>query len=764
MLAFRLLLSALLTASAWLAIGCSCDDEAERVDDAAAPASTSPPRKNPDGTRVVDMLEQLPGCDLLYRGYALDLGTSSAHARRAFTIGPSRDLEYGERGGATFAKVHTKRVSFDYWTTEELDGFSVSARLHGAAARKMTVYVDNVRLGLVRMKPGETRVARLYTEKRKLEPGRHRVTFRFWGRWPATVPAVEMDWVRLGPDEREGEGYAAPTLRGLVTDTVLDGEPKRSLALRPSGAVRCAVEVAPRSKLELSIGYWGAGKGRAAIRLLRDGEDPVVLAQRKVTGGGGATWIPLSLKLDDYVGQLVTLELRAVDGTRGGRVVFGEPALVPSQPDPDERVPEANTVIVIALGGLDRERIPPWGPIGDRAGLGQLVREGPAFSGYRLPSTLSAPVLASALTGLAPGAHRLEDSISELPEAARTVAELAKAAGAHTAMFTGVPTTFRDFGFARGFDEFEQFSPVSDSAAAEPISAARRWLEAELKDSPNKKRLVVVHARGTHPPWDVTKEEQADLPPKEYGGRIAARRGAIILTELRSKGRWGRKQIDEQDWARIRALQDVALGKQDAALVDLLAMLRRKGAWRSTLVFLMGDVPMGAPPDLPFDPAPPLREDHLTAPLLVKFPDGSYGTKDVRTPITSVDIARTIYEALRIAPPERSGGFDLYRIATGHVPLEGRPLLATLGNRYATQWGNHLLLGEWRRTPQLCQRDVDPACLTDVLEERPLAARALWQWTHDRETAARELAARIGERRNATIGVDTRAALTVYGH
>jgi hypothetical protein len=203
--------------------------------------------------------------------------------------------------------------------------------------------------------------------------------------------------------------------------------------------------------------------------------------------------------------------------------------------------------------------------------------------------------------------------------------------------------------------------------------------------------------------------------------------------------------------------------KQDAELKRLLDVIERDGLYDDALVVLMGDVAAGDPPGIPFGPTPPLREDILLAPLIVKFPKNELAGAHVATMATTVDVAATALHALELSD-ESIEGLDLMRIAKGLLPLDGRPLEATLGARYATRWGPWLLLGDLGRKPSLCLIDVDPSCATDSFAQSPLAAAALWQKTFDFESSAR---ARQPAGRAApalVLDTDTQSALKVFGY
>jgi len=723
---------------------------------ATAGASSGDTRPAP----VHDLIAQIATCEVRHRGLSLDLGTLAAAAKRVPAHREAHDIEDVEREGATFARMNTKRASFEFWVDEPAADVFVSLRLRPLAARSLAVLIDDKRLGSLKLVQRETRIVTLPSMTTELSAGRHLLDLRFVsGSRAAGEAHAEIDWIRIGVPDEIATTYAAPTLRDIVTQVVLDGRPKRALALHAPSTIRCPLRVAHGAELRLSLGFWGAGSGAAEVRILRDGSAPAVLFERKVTGGTGASWAPIVIDLEKFGARVISLELRAVEATRGGRVAFAEPVVTRHQ-EREPRVPPARTVVIVVGASLDRRRIPPWGPIAGQSAVGELAREAAAYSFYRVPTSVPAGVVASLLTGLAPRSHALEDQAARLPEALRTLNELVKEASGRAAMFSGAPTTFAAFGFGGGWDRYEMFSPVSDAPSGEPLARAAQWLEQEL-GTDTAPRLVVIHTRGAHPPWDVNRDEVLGLRPPDYAGAIDARRGGITLGGLRQRKNRAQRRILDADWVRLRALEEAALVKQSAGLGQVIAALRKKDAYDDALVIFTGDVGPGDPPDLPYDPAGPLTEDRLLVPLLVKFPRGGHAGKDVPVPVTATDIAFTLLEALRLKVPEQVSGTDLYTAASGFEPIGVRPLVATLGNRYAMRLGSWLLFGELGRQPALCELSVDPACIANAAPERPITSRAAWQWTYEAEAEARER--RVAEREPASIEPDTGAALTVWG-
>jgi hypothetical protein len=755
------------------ALGFGCRGSAPEVErrDAPLPVPSSESALSPESEEArsredhVDLITALPRCEIEHQGRLLDFGTDALLPWSGFRVLDPPAQESVTRDAATYLEASSRELSYDFWLDEPLDELKLSLRGRAGSARRLGASFDGKRAPAVRLPEGEARVFELPKIAGPFPAGLHRLTLQLAGAPRASkLVQAELDWLRvIPPDARDTQiGYAPPTLDDVIEDVALAGTPRRSLVLRAPSTARCFVRPLHDTRLRVALGFWGAGNGIAEIVARREGTSPVTLERRKVTGGDSAVWTPIELDLGRFAPEPVALEFRARDATRGGRLTFGDPELV-RKAGPAPEPPAARVVLLVVLSGVDRRRLPPWGSGAGLVALSELARSGAAFSRYRAPTTIPAGVLATMLTGLMPRAHRVEAPLLRLPATLRAIPRLTKEASGSAAMYTSVPTSFAPFGFDAGWDVFEALSPVKDIAASEPFTRAASWLERVLDERPRSHAFVVIHARGAHPPWDLSREEAQQLKPHEYGGAIDPRRAGIVLGGLRTRGARGRQRLVDDDWLRIRVLGDAALAKQDEGLVKLFSVLKERNAWDSALVVVVGDVGPGEPPDLPYDPAGPLGEDRLAVPLLVGFPGHAFAGREIQASVTATDIARTLYTALDLRVPDGLGGMNLFLRASGRGALDGDVQHATLLARYATRLGSWLLHGELGRTPKLCALDIDPACAVDLFSQRSIAARATWLGTFAAESARVPAELGTAERTPVDLDAETRAALTVWG-
>lgn len=750
-------------ASVALVLGtAACRDEDQHAAPVASarPLPVAPAQPLSSGSDQTSLLELLDTCEVSHRGLSIDVGSPASQTQRVFAQSFEKDVTPLRHGGGSFAEIASRSVDYQFYLNEPLEALHVSLRVRGKRAGRLAVYVDGKRLGSAKLTPGEARVVNFKLSTAALAAGRHEVGIRLSaGERGAEGAYAEIEWLRLtSPDEADDQ-YAAPTLKDIVSDVVLEKRPRRSIALREQSIVRCPLWPSPDTRLKSWLGFWGEGSGRAELRVVRQGGEVVTLEQRQIEGGENAGWSAIDVPVGRFAGELVALELAVRDASGVGRVAFGDPALVRTRTE-TARVPPATSVVLVVMSGLRRANVPPWGSVAQLPGFAELVRGGTVFTNFRAPSSVPAAVLASMLTGVSPRVHSLEDHAARLPSRVHTINEAFKQASGHAAMFTGVPTSFPAFGFDRSWDEHQAVSPVSDEPGHAPFVLAETWLKRDVEAGPEARRLVLIHARGVHPPWDVPKEEAALMKPEEYDGVVDARRGGIALGNLRASTK-GTRRLSTDDWARLRALELAALKKQDAAFSHLAKTLQTLGLWENALVMIAGDVASGEPPAIPYHPAGSLEEGRLNVPLLVKFPGRALAGKEVNVPVTAVDVAQTVLTALGLESSEAIEGEDLFSLAAGRLPLAGRPLWATFGTNFVTRIGPWRLSGRLGTTPHLCELGVDPACVDNLFDRRWFIANSLWKWTYLAEQAARSK--QLATREPASIDPDTSAALAVWG-
>lgn len=756
--ALALAVMACLTASCGSCKGASDDGP---MSDRHARAGGSPRSAAAQEAHRIDLIGALPTCDIEHRGLLFDAGTEAMIGRYGWLTAMPERVANVEHDGSTWMRITDRKLTLSF-VQQEASPIFVAARSMGFASRLASVALDDQPLGTLSFQRGQIRVATTNTTTLPVDPGLHTITMRFSGRSrDGTDPYVDLAWIRIGVPDDSTATYGPPTLRDIVLPAAaLSGVPHRSLAQRAPGAVRCSVKLPETARLRTAIGMLGAGEGDAEIRVLRDGKQPEVLHTVHLTGGDKATWTDVDLPLAPVGRAMFTLELRALSAPPGGRILFGDPVIAMPAPSSAPVAP-ARAVIIVALDGVERSNLPPWSgaPAPHLPALSELALTATVFDRHRAPTTVIGGVMGSLVTGLSPKAHGLADTSARLPASQTTIGTVARDASIRTAMFTGVPQSFRAFGFGGSWERFVEHAPNTGDLATAPLDSAAAWVTEITREVPDARLLVVVHARGGHPPWDISPKQLEEVPPPDYAGPLDPRRAAQVLAVARRK-RAG-EALTTTDRERMRVLAALALAGQDRALGALVAALKTAGLWDATLFVVTGDVSSGASDAALFADALELKESALEIPMYVRFPGGVYGGTRVIDPTEIVDIPHTALAALGLSFAPRSSGRDLALVASGGDGggWEG-PQIATLDDRYSTRWGTLILSGRFGSAPQLCDLSVDPTCAFNRRDAMPMATQALF-----RRTAAADLATRAtpGSREPATIDAEMSAVLNVWG-
>jgi hypothetical protein len=717
-------------------LACACTKKhPQGATDAAV--TTAPDAGAPAPRRVIlDLSAHLDACVLGHKGVLLDLGAESARA--LYGIEEKSSLEKVEHDGATWDRVRTRTLVFHFAGPEDAAAGEpfVDLRMRGGAARRVTVALNGKLVGTAPLSRGEIAVRELHSSSAALTDATNELVLRFGGMGKSPDAAAEIDWIRVGVGP--APEYAAPTYDASVTTESLANVPRRAVSLRAPAFVRCTAAVPKGATFDAQVGLLGKGWGDLEVRVLRDRAAPLLLTKVHVDDAAG--WKPVSLALPDDARGVVALELRVAAASPGARVLLAEGKLrAPSHPAVVRAHP-ARGVLLVILGDTPTSAT-------SLPALSSLAKTSRVFEAHRATSTWAAASVASMLTGVLPREHGAEGDASALAPGLVTIGEAAREASISTAMFTANPTTSAAFGFARGFQTFQPSFPGSGGGATRAIEEAAKWIGAHKSE----RFLVVVHARGGHPPWEVPADQLKSLPPEDYNGAIEpGPHAAEILSHARHVP--PQVRFNDADRKRAFALHDYAVSANDAALGRLIAALGEAGRAADTAVIVTSDTGMNASTHVPFGDAEPLDVSALES-LLVVHDAGEATTERVRTPTSSIDVATTVLAELGLPPPRSFEGEDL---ASADGDDGSRPLFAsTRGQTLVTWMGLVARTGEG--PTELCVPAIDAACSSDASPLAPLASEALRKLLDEASSKKR------APHTPPAIDGPTAAALTAWG-
>lgn len=270
-----------------------------------------------------------------------------------------------------------------------------------------------------------------------------------------------------------------------------------------------------------------------------------------------------------------------------------------------------------------------------RALAGQGVRVETAYS--PLPAT--GPTHASLFTGLPPLAHGVVKNGLALAPSLPTLAERLRERGYRTGAVVSSFALAAKFGYARGFDEYQDdFDPQRstlgfreweghavpegfDRRARPTTRRALRWLEAAADDP--RPFFLFVHYFDPHDPY---------LPPARF-----------------------RRWQGETPRGRAIAAYDGEVAYADHELGRLLAALEGRGLARDTLVVVTGDHGEGLLDHGYMFHDIQLKEEALRVPLVLRLPGRLPAGALLHVPVSLVDLSPALLALLSGTSAEATG-------------------------------------------------------------------------------------------------------------
>jgi arylsulfatase A-like enzyme len=341
----------------------------------------------------------------------------------------------------------------------------------------------------------------------------------------------------------------------------------------------------------------------------------------------------------------------------------------------------APNVLLVSIDSLRADHLGCYGYHRDTTPrLDALAREGVRFERVVAPSPWTLPSHVTMLTGLPPERHGVvEDGMRAASETV-FLAETLRAHGYETAGFAAGPYLDAAFGFAQGFDRYDDYTlaPASlrgshrGSTSAESVSLVLEWLDGRARSPGTRPFFVFLHM------WDVHYDYTPPAPFERlfdpgYAGRIDPRdfeTGAHIHANM-----------DAADLAHIVALYDGEIAFVDHHLGRLLDTLRARGVLDDTVVVVTADHGEEFFEHGRKGHQKALYDESLLVPLLVRYPRRLPAGAVVRDQVRLMDVPRTILGLAGIDPGADFGvspsaflsSVDLTPLARGEGGGTGAP-------------------------------------------------------------------------------------------
>ncbi|MCB9597279.1 MAG: sulfatase [Sandaracinaceae bacterium] len=575
--------------------------------------------------------------------------------------------------------------------------------VRAAAERVMAIYVGDTLVGEHTLGAGWTTLRATLPDQ---PAGPLVVSIRHGGA--PGEPAFAVSHLHLA---RPGADDDPPRLEELLVDGA-------SWSLRAPTRLSFHLDVDRPTWLEADVEAAGApGALRVWQTPARTGE----AARRASLELGSAGTLRARLAPDGL--SRVTVEVSGA----GARARLSRPRLSSAPAPKPARLPRVERVLVVLCDTLRADRLRAYAPDTrvHAPAFDRLAREGVVFERCVTPANWTKPACASLLTGRAPARHGAVGRDDPLPATVPTLAEGLREAGWSTGAFVANGFISEELGFARGFDRFE--SSIDDAPrnrAGDVFARARAWIRAHR----GRPTFVYAHCVDPHVPYEPAPSDLARYDPEPYAGPL----GAAVTGAMLEAVRRGELVLEERDRRRLEALYDGEVTGLDRELGRLLDGLREDGWLEDALVVVVADHGEELLDHGSVGHGHSLQEELQHVPLLVRPPGGGDGRRAPQL-VSLTDLAPTIFDAARVAPPEGMDGRSLAAELRGGAPP---PDLAAFCSQWAAErgdelkWsariGDHKLWTLGPLEPHLHDLAADPEeqrALTSPIAQRALTAR-----------------------------------------
>ena len=363
----------------------------------------------------------------------------------------------------------------------------------------------------------------------------------------------------------------------------------------------------------------------AHVRVLWDG-DVVFEEQRPFD----AVPQPRSLEVPLAEGRgLLTME---VLGTQAGFTAFLKPVLSPPLNSDASSFPR--DVVLLLADTFRADNLEAWGGDPDLCPrLNELAASGLRYTNTRAPATWTLPSQAAMFSGLYPPQVSVRLYKDRLPDEAWTMAEHFQRAGYRTVAITDGGFVGRPFGFAQGFEWFEE----GEVDVPRMLSSVQRELDAD----DGRPLFLFVQSYRAHKPYrvdDLTGERLAQTYPVERSfeelQKAIARDYQTLERGARASGAIGSTLGEYENWYRL------ASASLDLAFGSMLDSLEEAGILGNGVVAFTSDHGESFGEHGVFEHGQGVWDEEAAVPLILHAPD--LASRDDASPASLVDLPRTL--------------------------------------------------------------------------------------------------------------------------
>jgi len=371
------------------------------------------------------------------------------------------------------------------------------------------------------------------------------------------------------------------------------------------------------------------------------------------------------------------------------------------------------SVLLLTIDSLRTDHVHAFGGSRETSPvLDGLAREGTVWTGVVAPAPWTMPSMMSLMTGLHPEIHHVDEDDRMLGDGILTLAQRFQKAGYATAAFVPEITLSESYGFARGFDHFDERRFGHDTVTSPAqTSSLIHWLE----ETPGP-FFAWTHLWDPHynyappPPYDAMFV--AGTPPAE--GRY------YDMIDLKRR----KNAMTPEQVASAMGQYDGEIACTDHYIGEILDALRASGRLDATLIVIAGDHGEAFQEHGWLTHTNTVYEETVRVPVIARLPGHLPAGRRIGGARSLVDLTESLAQWAGLRPETTQ---------SRPLPLEeggGEALVVSTTRRQAAllsaRQGRWSLVLEYETcASELYDLDADPSQSRDVAGAHPDVVRGL---------------------------------------
>jgi arylsulfatase A-like enzyme len=375
----------------------------------------------------------------------------------------------------------------------------------------------------------------------------------------------------------------------------------------------------------------------------------------------------------------------------------------PPSPRPD--------IVLVTLDTLRADSLGSYGYHRDTSPfLDRLAADGLRFSRAYSVSSWTVPAMASLMTGLHPESHGVTHGLVQegavlgqevLAAEFDLLAEILQRQGYRTFAVIASLHLASEFGFAQGFDRFENLGFVNSPKVLPVLEGMREDIRGA--DGPV---FVWVHLFDPHDPYQPRRPWIRDYFPQPGELRRAGFSSPRELRKHRAVSTVPPDPAVEEVAEFARAAYDSEINFTDRAVAKIFEVLEVSV---SDLVVVTSDHGEEFLEHRDFGHAGTLFEEQVRIPLIVRLPQGAHAGRVIEEPVSLLDVLPSLLDYLAIDPPPSVSGRSFLAAVSGEESPP-RSVYLSLSRPDAELRG--ILAGDWKLIRD--HREADALQLFDL--------------------------------------------------